>query len=415
MLNGVQPIPEERRNLRGIDFFLLWAGAAIAISEVWAGGMLVPLGFWVGLWAVVLGHIIGNTPLALGGVLGSDLGIPAMVSVRLAFGRWGSYLASLLNIIQLLGWTAVMVIICAQSCEIIAGTLFGYSNLKLWMVIAGLGSTLWAMVGSRFWQWMQRIAVVALGVLCVFMTYSVFREVSWDTLLSMKGNGELPFGASLDLVIAMPISWLPLVADYSRFAKDTRSSFWGTWWGYFIVSSWMYFLGLSSALVTGESDPIPAMLALGFGTMAFCIVLFSTFTTTFLDIYSAAVSFLNIRPRVKERLATLVFGVAGTVLALFFPMDRYESFLFLIGAVFVPLFGVVIFDYFLYRKRKVDVAELYEKCPVLVWQGVAAWAAGLLLYEVLLYALPALGASVPSFLVAGGLYLLLRGNFFISN
>jgi len=96
-------------------------------------------------------------------------------------------------------------------------------------------------------------------------------------------------------------------------------------------------------------------------------------------------------------------------------MDRYESFLFLIGAVFVPLFGVVIFDYFLYRKRKVDVAELYEKCPMLVWQGVVAWAVGLLLYEVLLYTLPALGASVPSFLVAGGLYLLLRRNFFISN
>lgn len=104
MSEDIQPVPSQKRNLSGMDFFLLWMGAAIAISEVWAGGMLAPLGFIGGLGAIILGHIIGNTPLALGGVLGSDLGVPAMVSVRVAFGKWGSYLASILNIIQLVGW-----------------------------------------------------------------------------------------------------------------------------------------------------------------------------------------------------------------------------------------------------------------------------------------------------------------------
>lgn len=406
MLEGIQPIPREERTLAGWDFFFLWAGAAIAISEVWAGGVLAPLGFWGGLGAIILGHLIGNTPLALGGVLGSDLGIPSMVSVRVAFGRGGSYLASILNLIQLLGWTAIMIIICAQSLEVITQAVWSYSSLKLWILLAGLGSTVWALVGSSWWKWMERIAVVALCILSLFMTYTVLAEYPLSQLIGARGDGSLPFGAGLDLVIAMPISWLPLAADYSRFARKSKTAFWGTWWGYFIAGCWMYFLGLSVALATGRSDPIPAMIALGFSSVAFAIVLFSTFTTTFLDIYSSAVSFLNLQPKIREKVATLIFGVGGTLLALIFPMNRYESFLLLIGAVFVPLFGVVLFDYFIYRKRKVDLEDIYQG-RMINWKAVLSWAVGVLVYELFLYLFPFVGASIPSLLISGGLYLLL--------
>ncbi len=132
---SVEVISREKRNLGGWDFFLLWMGAAIAISEIWAGGILAPLGFLGGLVVILLGHLIGNLPLALGGVLGSDWGIPSMVSTRIAFGVRGSYLASALNIVQLVGWTAVMVIICGRSSDLITQSLFQYSNPRLWMVL----------------------------------------------------------------------------------------------------------------------------------------------------------------------------------------------------------------------------------------------------------------------------------------
>ena len=267
-MDGIKPIKKEERNLVGIDFLLLWSGAAISLAEILAGGILVPLGLVAGILAILLGHIIGNTPFALGGIIGSEQGIPSMVSVRPSFGNRGSYLPAFLNVVQLIGWTAVMLIICAKSAEVISQKLFGYSNFQLWVIMAGAITTLWAFFGHKTWKWLHRISVTALLLLCLVMTYVVFKEHSFGELMKISPNKNLSFAIGLDIVIAMPISWLPLVADYSRFAKNTPSSFWGTWWGYLIVSSWMYFVGLSASLVTGSADPIPMLLNLGLGVAA---------------------------------------------------------------------------------------------------------------------------------------------------
>jgi len=395
------------RNLTGLDFFLLWSGAAISMAEIWAGGMLVALGFWGGVLAILIGHIVGNIPLSLGGVIGSEWGISSMFSIRAAFGRIGSYLASFFNIVQLLGWTAIMIIICARSMDVISIKMFGYNNRFLWILIAGLGSTVWAMVGHHWWKWIQRIAVIALGALCLVMTYVVMTFAPLSYLKNIIADGSLPWATGFDIVIAMSISWLPLVADYSRFAINPKSACRGTWWGYFLVSSWMFFLGFFLSLATGQSDPIPGMVAMGFGVIAFMVVLFSTITTTFLDIYSTAVSFMNIKPRVKEKLATFIFGVLGTVLALFFPVDRYESFLYFIGSIFIPLFGVVLFDYFFYRKRIIEVHQLlHQKEYDLL--AILAWVGGFIIYELFLNYLPIFSASLPSLFAAGGIYLGLK-------
>ena len=400
-------ISKANRNLTGLDFFLLWAGAAISMAEIWAGGMLVSLGFWGGLTAILIGHLIGNTPLALGGAIGSDWGIPSMFSIRAAFGRFGSYIASFFNIVQLLGWTAIMVIICARAMDVISMKMFGYNNRFIWILVAGLGSTVWAMVGHRWWKWIQRIAVVALGVLCLFMTYTVLANVPLSFLMEIDADGSLPWATGFDIVVAMTISWLPLVADYSRFAKNTRSAGKGTWWGYFLVSSWMFVLGFFLALATGQSDPIPGMVAMGFGIIAFMVVLFSTITTTFLDIYSTAISFMNIRPQVKEKLASFIFGSLGTLLALFFPVEKYQSFLYFIGSIFIPLFGVVLFDYFFYRKKIIDVDELLHQKKYDL-SALLAWAIGFVLYQVFLSFFPVFSASLPSLFAAGGVYLVLK-------
>ena len=400
-------IPQSKRNLTGLDFFLLWSGAAISMAEIWAGGMLVSLGFWGGVMAIIIGHIVGNTPLSLGGIIGSEWGISSMFSIRAAFGRIGSFVASFFNIIQLLGWTAIMVIICARAMDVISIKMFGYNNRFLWILIAGLGSTVWAMIGHRWWKWIQRIAVVALAALCVVMTYVVMVNLPLSFLKNMVADGSLPWATGFDIVIAMPISWLPLVADYSRFAKSTKSAYRGTWWGYFLVSSWMFLLGFFLSLATGQSDPIPGMVAMGFGVIAFMVVLFSTITTTFLDIYSTAVSFMNIKPRVKEKVATFIFGISGTGLALFFPVDRYESFLYFIGSIFIPLFGVVLFDYFIYRKRNIDVNQLlHQKEYDLL--ALLAWAGGFVIYRLFLNYLPVFSASLPSLFSSGTLYLVLK-------
>lgn len=429
---GIEPISKEERNLGGWDFFLLWAGAAVSLAEIWAGGLIVPLGLGLGLWVILLGHLIGNTPFALGGLIGSRWGIPTMVAVRPSFGIRGSYFAAALNVIQLIGWTAVMLIICGAAADAISKS-YGFSNPTLWIVVSGVITTLWAVAGHRLWKWLQRVSVVALLILCLAMIYVVFQQYGWGMLAQIPRKSDFSFMVGMDLVIAMPISWLPLVSDYSRFATNSKSSFWGTWIGYFIVSSWMYLLGLMASLATQSPDPsgvvMNLMLKFGWTIPALVIVLFSTFTTTFLDIYSTAISGLNIVPKLGERKGIILGGILGTGVAMVFPaLLHYEHFLLFIGAMFCPLFGIVLADYFLLKKGSIEVEDLYRKeGRYWFWKGVnpiaiLAWAIGFAIYlgfspmlmEKVLGIKAAfpwpIGSSLPSMVLAGLIYWLLAGS-----
>lgn len=411
---AIAPIPEAARNLRGADFCLLWAGAAVSLAEIWAGGLLAPLGLLAGGAAILLGHLIGNTPLALAGVIGTRTGLPTMVATRPALGVRGSYLPTVLNIVQLVGWTGVMLWIGGRAAQAMA-PLPGDRGAAGWIAISGALTTAWALLGHRHWRWLQRVAVTVLVALCVLMTVVLLERHQLARLLAPSPSGGLPFMVALDLVIAMPISWLPLVCDYSRYARSARSAFWGTWVGYLVVSSWMYGIGLAAALATGSATPdsmvLELMAGLGLALPALLIVLLSTFTTTFLDVYSAAVSSLNLWPRLDERAASATCGALGTALALVLPASAFEDFLLLIGALFSPLFGVVLSDFLLGGRERYlaagDPARAGGPVAGFDARGLAAWAIGAAAYFALQH-LTTWGASLPSLLLAGLVYAVLR-------
>lgn len=413
----IRPIPAAGRTLGGFDFLLLWAGVGISLAEIWAGGFLTPMGLWYGLAAIVLGHIIGNTFMALGGVIGSDQGIMSMVSIRPAFGIRGSNLAAVLNIIQLIGWATVMLIIGGR-----AGAMLGQStggvlaSNHFWVIAIGLVTLVWAhFTGGSIWKVLQKVAVIGLFVLVVLMSWVSLNKFGQGSLA--VAPKQMPFMIGLDLVIAMPISWMPLVSDYSRFAKSTRPAFWTTWLGYFLVSSWMYALGLIAALVIADTDPsvliLKTMGTIGLAVPALALAVFSTITSTFPDVYSAACSAVNISPRLSTKKVLWVVGGIAIVLALIFPMEHYEHFLLFIGAMFVPLFGVVLTDYFICRKRRLDTDALYERGGSYWYTGgfhipaIVAWALGFIIFEGITWLKIPIGGSIPSLLLAGAFYFVL--------
>jgi NCS1 family nucleobase:cation symporter-1 len=413
----IRPVPASERNLGGRDFFLLWAGVAISLAEIWAGGFLAPMGFWSGLWAILLGHLIGNTLMALGGVIGSDYGIMSMVSIRPAFGIRGSNLAAILNIVQLVGWAAIMLIIGGRAGAALGQPLGGIlATDAFWVVLIGFGTLLWALwTGNRVWKILQTVSVAALVLVIVLMTWVAFGAT--EVKAAAAPAQPMAFMTGLDLVIAMPISWMPLVADYSRSARNTRSAFWNTWWGYFLISSWMFMLGLQVALLTGGTDPglliLGTMGQLGLAAPALIMVVLSTITSDFPDVYSATCSLLNISQRVSARTVMWIAGVVSILVALVFPMEQYENFLFFIGAMFIPLFGVVLTDYFILRKRKLEIGAIYEEGGAYWYRNgyhpaaLAAWAAGFGVYEAIALLKVPIGASIPSMLTAGMIYWLL--------
>ena len=422
---NIKPIKPEERNLQGIDYFLFWSGVAISLAEIWAGGFLASLGFCIGLIVILLGHLIGNTFLGLAGFIGSKHGLSSMTTVRPSFGIRGANFAAVLNIIQLVGWASILLIIAGQAGATLGqyvGGIFVYN--RFWIFVIGFATLLWAFFTDRkIWKYLQYFACAMLFAVIVVMTIVTFCDFNPVNAIPVKSE-SLHFMTALDLVIAMPISFLPIVADYSRFAKSSKTAFWNTWIGYFFISSWMYILGLGASIYTGSNDP--AMLILktlsifGLAVPALILVVFSTVTSNFPDIYSATCSLMNITEKANPKITMWVVTLLTIIVAMFFPMGEYENFLLFIGAMFIPLFGVVLTDYFCVRNRNIDLNALYRKSGGLYWYNngynytaISAWVIGFIVFNFISFKRLSFGGSLPSFFTAGVLYYILtRFRFF---
>jgi putative hydroxymethylpyrimidine transporter CytX len=389
----------ESYTLNAKHFLFLWFGAAVSVAEILAGGLLAPLGFGRGLIAIILGHLIGTTILVLGGIIGTRERIPAILSSRISFGSYGAAIFSILNILQLVGWTAVMIISGGRSVNEITKIMWGSDNLPLWSIAIGGLVCLWLALGREGgWKRLNMVAVWLLLALTVVLSVVVFRD---GTIFSKVPGGSMPFGVALELSVVMPLSWLPLIADYSRFAKDSGSAARGTWLGYFVGSCWMYIIGLGAAIVAGNPDPTAMMLTANLGLAALGIVVLATVTTTFLDAYSAGVSSVNLFSGLNEKQVALGVTVIGTGLALFFQIEKYENFLLTIGSVFAPMFAVLLTDYFILGNRRI------EPTVRLNWGAAIAWALGVALYYQCLRYEFVIGATIPVMLLTGGIYKLI--------
>ena len=433
---GIEPVPDRLRSLSGYDLAILWGDLGLGLLVLVAGGLLVPgLGFPAALAAIVLGSIIGVALLALTGAVGARYGVPTMVLFRPVLGIRGSWLPSGLNTLQLVGWTAVELWAMSYVADIVASTTFGVSARGLWLVIAALvctGLALWGPVGvTRIW--MERFGAWVICAISLVVTFLVFRTDGIGEVLTSGGTGDLGFGPALDLVIALPVSWAPLVADYTRFSTRSGAAFGGTFWGFLVANVWLYTLGALLVLSTGaEASPAgmaAGILALAGGSIAGILFLLGLLVgetdEAFADVYSAAVCLQNIFPRVSSRWFIVGISALSTLLAAWLTMERYEAFLFLIGSVFVPLFGVLVAHPFV-RRHGVEVDELYRgggKYWFTSGFRLAAfvpWLAGFVVYHWILPTGPSwwtdlvsrfsaeplaarftwLNASIPSFVVA---------------
>jgi putative hydroxymethylpyrimidine transporter CytX len=435
---GIDPVPPSQRKLSGLDMAVLWGDLGIGLLVLVTGGLLVPgLGFGAAMIAVILGSVVGVTLLAMGAAAGAAVGVPTMVLLRPVLGVRGSWLPTTLNALQLVGWTAVELWAMSFVADLVAARIFGFSARGVWLAIATIACTalaLWGPVGvTRIW--MEKFGAWVITGISVAVTFLVLTSDGIGSAVSSSGAGGFPtFGPALDLVIAMPISWWPLVADYARFADRPRSAFFGTFGGYLVANVWLYALGALLVLTAG-ADPSPAgiaagVLAIAGGSIAGILFLVGLLVgetdEAFANMYSGAVALQNIAPRVPYRVLVVAIAGIGAVLAASLTMERYEVFLFLIGSVFVPLFGVLAADHFVVRRGHIDARDLYRSSGGYWYTGgvrigsLVAWLLGALVYHWIVPTGPTwwtdwvrgiveiplserftwLGASIPSFLVA---------------
>jgi nucleobase:cation symporter-1, NCS1 family len=399
---GVRPAPPEVRRLSGIDFAVLWGDLGVGLLVLVTGALLVPaLGLPQALLAIVLGSLVGCIPLALVGMAGAREGVPGMVLLRPTLGIRGSYVPTLLNIAQLVGWTSFEFWAMALVASRITGPLFGIDSFYIWLGVAALVCLLLSLGGPVLVvrRWMERFGAWVIAAVAAWITFRVLSSGDLGALWSRRGTGGFPtFWNAVDLVIVMPVSWIPLVADYNRFARRGVSSLGGTYAGYLLANLWFYALGALLILVAEAPAPSVTGIADGIvglagGTLLLIALLVGETDEAFADIYSAAVSTQNLATRINQR--AMVVGVSALGVGIAWWLFRqpgegilaYESFLFLIGSIFVPLFAVFVADYFVLRRRAYESRALFDsRGPYRYTAGfrleaVAAWVLGFAVYH----------------------------------
>ena len=357
---------------------LIWFGAAVSIAEILTGTYFAPLGFTKGLLAILVGHVIGCAMFFFAGLIGGRTGRSAMGTVELSFGRIGCLFFAALNVLQLVGWTAIMI----YDGALATNTVLGIGKWVWCLVIGGL-IVVWIAVGIKNLGWINKIAMAALFILSIVLCVVVFRGGTPVT----APDDSLSFGAAVELAVAMPLSWLPLISDYTREAEKPFAATLSSTLTYGVVSCWMYVIGMGAAIFTGEYDIAVIMVKAGLGIAALVILVFSTVTTTFLDAWSAGISAESLSGKLSGKTVAIVTTLVGVAGAILFPMDDITNFLYLIGSVFAPMIAVQIADHFLLRRDRFAVAADARNLVI--------WLIGFVAYRLLMGVDTPVGYTLP--------------------
>ena len=361
---------------------LIWFGAAVSIAEILTGTYFAPLGFGKGLCAILLGHVIGCFLLFCAGLIGGKARRSAMETVKMSFGQKGSLLFSLLNILQLVGWTGIMIYDGALAANEILD-----AGSWLWCLVIGGLIVLWILIGIKNLGKVNTVAMAALFVMTIVLSFVIFGKGSAQAV----AEEAMSFGAAVELSVAMPLSWLPLISDYTREAEKPVKATAVSAVVYGLISCWMYLIGMGSAIFTGESDIAQIMVKAGLGIVGLLIVVLSTVTTTFLDAYSAGISSESVSAKLNGKWVAVAAAVLGTAGAILFPMENITDFLYLIGSVFAPMIAIQIADFFLLKKD--HSGRAFDLCNLLIW------VIGFVLYRYLMRLDIPVGNTLPDMVV----------------
>ena len=372
---------------------LIWFGAGVSLAEILTGTAFAPLGFQKGILAIIIGHIIGCTMLFLAGVIGGKTRRSAMETVKMSFGQNGGVFFSFLNVLQLVGWTAIMIYDGALAADGVLNT-----GRWVWCLVIGALIIVWILVGITNLGKINTIAMAALFILTLVLCKVIFFSGAAG---NVDTSEAMSFGAAVELAVAMALSWLPLISDYTREAEEPVKATAVSAVVYGIISCWMYVIGMGAAIYTGEYDIAQIMVKAGLGIAGLLIIVFSTVTTTFLDAYSAGISAESVFSKLNGKYAAVAVTVIGTVGAIVYPMDNITDFLYLIGSVFAPMIAIQIADFFI-LKRADSLSDAIDVTNIVIW------IVGFVLYRYLMGVDIPVGNTLPDMAVTIVICVIIR-------
>ncbi|WP_367107058.1 cytosine permease [uncultured Psychrobacter sp.] len=407
-------------SLNSLGTFALWFGANIVVTTILTGMLLVPdLRFTTAITTVLIGSLIGAIPLLLVGLMGQHTGMPSMALTRRAYGPVGSQMISLVNMGVLIAWSCIQALLAGMSLNYAIEATTGYSNLPLMTIMCESIVVLIVLRGHLGIEKVERWAALAMAGLTVIVLYQLNQHYEVSALFDMpvEARNGITLGIAFDIVIATAFSWISSAADYNRNCKTPRIAIWATYFGYIMAA--LVAMGLG-ATISGLSilngmeqtyDPTRLLAGFGFGIPAALVIFFSVMTTNVMAVYSATLSCMNVAPGMSFWKPALAIGVV-TIFGALIPgiLDQFQNFLLLVGALFIPAFSVMIVDYYLvgrdgYRAELLHARRQLGRPTAKVAIGAYLIGASLAAYWAII-APPPFGASLPVFVITGGLYWL---------
>ena len=405
------PVGEDARVFSGFSHASLWFSLGVGLLVMQVGAYLVPAMGTRDAWlAIVIGSLVGSALLAATAQLGCDSGLSSAGLMHRVYGSAFARLPVVLNIIQLIGWTTFELVVMRDGTAAIGERAFEAQLNTLWPTLLWGGVLTLLMSGSMLTlvrQFVSRIGLPLVMGSLLWMSWHFIGMASaqgWATFMARPGDGSMSMLSAIDLVMAMPVSWLPLVADYARHGRSGRSTLAGTWVGYAIANAWCYALGFLVASVSEPgTDLVMALLLAQGGLLALGLILLDELDNAYGDVYSGAVSANSLKPTWSVRRWGLALAALCTTLALVLPMHSLEPFLLMLSSVFVPLYGVILGRWTSVMRMsddalmpKVDpVAALLWLLGVATFHAAATWA-------------PQYGSALPSLLLTFALARLTR-------
>ncbi|WP_137921505.1 cytosine permease [Hydrogenophaga sp. 2FB] len=402
---ALTPVPQGNRVFHFHEHAALWFSLGTGLLVMQIGAYLVPaVGTRDALIAIVLGSLIGAGLLAWTARLGCQTGLSSAGLMHTTYGSAFARLPVLLNIAQLLGWTTFELVIMQEGTVAILRQALGAEPGGLLDGTSGklLATLLWGgvltalMAGSMLTlvrRFVSRFALPLVIASLVWLTWQFgmrLQAQGFDAFWNRPGAGGMGLFSAMDLVIAMPVSWLPLVADYARHGKRAATTLGGTWLGYALANIWCYALGV---MVVSTVEPgtnlVGALLLAQGGLIALGLILLDEMDNAYGDAHSGAVSLHSLRPRWSIRAAGLGFAAVCTALALVLPIHTLEPFLLLLSSVFVPLYGVIL-------GRLGTGAQATSAQRSVDWSAAALWVLGIATYHVLRVYAPEWGSALPT-------------------
>lgn len=397
---ALTPLPQGDRLFGWRDHAALWLSLGVGLLVMQIGAYLVPaLGTQAALTVIICGSVLGAGLLGWTAKIGCDSGLSSAGLMHATYGSRFARLPVLLNIVQLIGWTTFELVVMRDGTVAIARQSGSFAG-ALWPVLATLlwGAVLLALLSGSMVKLVRKfIGRYGLPLVIASLLWLSWQFLSrasaqgFAELWNRPGGGGMSTLSALDLVIAMPVSWLPLVADFARHGRDGNSALRGTWLGYAIANIWCYALGLLVALTTPSTDLVAALLLAQGGLIALGLILIDEVDNAYGDLYSGSVAGHSLKPGWSVRRWGMILAVLCTALALVLPMHSLEPFLLMLSSVFVPLYGVILAR----LAGQPNVASLMTEHRV-NYSAVIIWLLGVACYHVCAQLAPSWGAALPT-------------------